>query len=114
MRLGNRERLELVLRTGENLVTFLDQHRVTAAEIESDQVLQWTITTPLYNIGEQVNNLDREFCDLYPDVPWMMVAGMRHRLVHDYEGTNWSIVAKTVLEDIPAFVSQVRTILDIL
>lgn len=112
MKTGNKERLETIVRVGEQLASFLKSHDITAEEIISDCILQWTITTPLYNIGEQVNSLDRDFCESYPDVPWFMIAGMRHRLVHDYEGTNWSIVAHTVLEDVPAFVARAREILD--
>ena len=37
---------------------------------------------------------------------------MRHRLVHNYEGTNWSIISTVLLEEIPAFTDQVRAILD--
>lgn len=35
---------------------------------------------------------------------------MRHRLVHDYADTNWSIVADTVLNDVPSFLEQLARI----
>ena len=31
-----------------------------------------------------------------------MISGLRHRLVHDYEGTNWQMIVEVVFEDIPA------------
>lgn len=29
-----------------------------------------------------------------------MISGLRHRLVHDYDGTNWSIISDVVFEGI--------------
>ena len=50
----------------------------------TDYALQWLVTTPLYNIGEHVYNLSDEFKEVHSDIPWGMIAGLRHRLVHDY------------------------------
>lgn len=41
-----------------------------------------------------------------------MVAGLRHRLVHDYDGINWSIIVEVVFEDMEPFVQDLRNILD--
>ena len=40
-----------------------------------------------------------------------MIAGLRHRLVHDYEGTNWNIIAEVVFEEIPKLIEQARILL---
>lgn len=37
--------------------------------------------------------------------------GLRHRLVHDYDGINWSIIVEVVFEDMEPFVEEVRKIL---
>ena len=73
--------------------------------------LQWLVTTPLYNIGEHVYNLSREYKVAHSDIQWSMVAGLRHRLVHDYEGTNWTIIAEVIFEELPAFISQIKPLL---
>lgn len=41
-----------------------------------------------------------------------MVAGLRHRLVHDYDGINWSIIVEVVYEDMNPFVQSLKEILD--
>lgn len=69
------------------------------------------LTTPLYNIGEQVYQLSPEFKASYPEQPWNMVAGLRHRLVHDYDGINWSIIVEVLFEDMEPFVTAVNAIL---
>lgn len=37
-----------------------------------------------------------------------MIFGLRHRLVHDYEGTNWQMIVEVVFEDIPALLVQLE------
>ena len=46
----------------------------------------------------------------YPNQPWNMVAGLRHRLVHVYDGINWSIIVEVVFEDMEPFVQDLRNI----
>ena len=55
--------------------------------------------------------LSSEFKAAYPDQPWNMVAGLRHRLVHDYDGINWTIIVEVVFSDLDPFVDAVREIL---
>ena len=75
-----------------------------------DEFSQWALTTPLYNIGEQVYRLSPELKAQFPQLPWNMISGMRHRLVHDYEGINWSIIVEVIFREMPGFVEQVREI----
>lgn len=40
-----------------------------------------------------------------------MISGLRHRLVHDYEGTNWNIIANVVFDDLPDLLDMVETLI---
>ena len=40
-----------------------------------------------------------------------MVSGLRHRLVQDNGGINWSLIADVIFDDMDPFVMQVRDIL---
>lgn len=40
-----------------------------------------------------------------------MVSGLRHRLVHDYDGTNWNIIADVVFEEISILIQELEKIL---
>ena len=93
------------------LLRIIEERSITAEAIETDIETQWLITTPLYNIGEQANALSEEFLEHHPDVPWIQIAGLRHRLVHDYEGTNWSLISQVVFNDIPMLVQSLLNIL---
>ena len=37
-----------------------------------------------------------------------MIAGLRHRLVHDYDGINWNIISDVVFEELPILIEQLR------
>lgn len=77
----------------------------------TEQFSQWAVTTPIYNIGEQIYQLSQEFKKEYPSIPWSVVSGLRHRLVHDNDGINWSLIADVIFDDMDPFVMQVRDIL---
>ena len=70
--------------------------------------LQWLVTTPLYNIGEHVYYLSGEYKEAHREIPWMMISGLRHRLVHDYDGTNWNIIADVVFEELPVLIKELE------
>jgi len=55
--------------------------------------------------------VDREFQDTHTDIPWAGIIGMRHRLVHGYDTVDWVRVWKTLKNDLPALLSQLRTVL---
>ena len=93
----DRYRLERILEIGSQLQDVVKRREITAENIEDDFEIQWLITTPLFNIGEQANCLSEGFVSAHPAVPWAQIAGLRHRLVHNYEGTNWSIVSAVLL-----------------
>lgn len=65
----------------------------------------------IYALGEQVYCLSRDFKALRPEVDWAGISGRRHRLAHDYEGTNWEIVSSIIMDDLPVFLEQVGSLL---
>lgn len=103
-------RLERIEEIGAQLLEVIEDTDLSAERLSSDYRLQWLVSTPLYNIGEQVSCLSRELTDAYPDQPWSSIAGLRHRLVHDYEGTNWEPIASILTTEMRPFVERVSEI----
>lgn len=112
MKKSDKERLKKIVSTWAGLKVQMEKHCITPELLMDDEFSQWAVTTPLYNIGEQVYQLSSEFKASYPDQPWNMVAGLRHRLVHDYDGINWTIIVEVLFEDMDPFVSAVEDILN--
>lgn len=98
MKYSDEQRLEKICLTTEKLLNYLREANVTREEILAEETIRWTITTPLYNIGEQVYYLSDAFKSQYPEIPWSKISGLRHRLVHDYENTNWSLICVILFE----------------
>lgn len=111
MKRSDGERLKKIITTWENLQRQLKDRGITEDQLLNDEFAQWAVTTPVYNIGEQVYQLTPAFKAAHPEIPWSMVAGLRHRLVHDYEGINWSIITTVIYEEMDPFVDEIRQIL---
>ncbi len=111
MKYSDEQRLQKIAYNAEKLVSYLSDHHVAKQDLLNDYSLQWLVTTPLYNIGENVYNLSDEYKAEHEDIPWLMIAGLRHRLVHDYDGTNWNIIADVVFDELPKFAENIRNLL---
>lgn len=112
MKYSDGQRIQKIYETALKLQDYIVSNSVTKDDLLTDTALQWLVTTPLYNIGEHVYNLSAEYKAAHNEIVWGMIAGLRHRLVHDYEGTNWNIIADVVLEELPVFIAQLENLLD--
>ena len=112
MKYSDEQRLQKILENAEKLIEYLSKHKVTKENLLNDYALQWLVTTPLYNIGEHVYNLSDEYKSRHMEVQWYMITGLRHRLVHNYDGTNWNIIADVVFEELPVLAEQIRKLLE--
>lgn len=111
MKKTDKERLKKIVETWSELSLQINQRNITEESLLNDEFLQWAVSTPLYNIGEQVYQLSKEFKEQYPNLPWSKVAGLRHRLIHDYDGVNWSIIAEVIFDEMDSFAEAVNQIL---
>ena len=111
MKKTDKERLEKIVEIWGNLSEQISQRQITEEQLLTDEFSQWAVTTPLYNIGEQTYQLSKEFKERYSNLPWNMVAGLRHRLVHDYDGINWTIIVEVIFKEMDPFVKSVEQIL---
>lgn len=105
-------RLQRIADVGNQLLDVIKSRGITREKLLSDFETQWLITTPLFNIGEQANCISTELTEANPNIPWSQIAGLRHRLVHNYEGTNWNIVATIVFDELETFVAQIEKLID--
>ena len=111
MIISDKERLKKIISTYNSLKTQIEEHHITKEILLNDEFSQWAVTTPLYNIGEQVYMLSENFKKANPQIQWSVVSGLRHRLVHDYEGINWSIIVEVVFGEMGDFVSSIEKLI---
>ena len=63
-------------------------------------------------VGEAAWRIGRSVQESYPEIAWLQVAGMRHRLVHDYGEVDPAIAYRAVTTHLPELIRRVRSILD--
>lgn len=108
MKYSDQQHIQKIYENAVKLNEYIVEHQIRKEDLLSEISLQWLVTTPLYNIGEHVYNLSDEYKKAHNEIQWAMIAGLRHRLVHDYDGTNWSIIIAVVFEELPVLIEQLE------
>jgi len=62
-------------------------------------------------IGEATRHISEDVRHANGDVPWRLMEGMRHVLVHDYDSVKVDTIWKTVVEDLPPLIDPLRRII---
>lgn len=113
MKYSDKQRIQKICEYAEKLLDYINKNGITKEILLNDYAMQWMVTTPLYNIGEQVYALSDEYKAMNSNIPWSMISGLRHRLVHNYDGTNWNIIADVVFEELPILLEQLKKLFSI-
>ncbi len=108
MKYSDQQRIEKIRETTKKLLNYVQREQITPEKICNEETIQWTVTTPLYNIGEHVYNLSDESKKANPEIPWIKIAGLRHRLVHHYKDTNWIVICAIIFDVLPEFLEKIR------
>ena len=111
MKYTDQQRLEKIYDNATKLHSYIIENNITKDQLLREETLQWLVTTPLYNIGEHAYYLSDEYKEKHHEILWNLMAGLRHRLVHDYDGTNWNIIADVVFEDLPELITKLKEFL---
>lgn len=111
MNYTDKQRLQKIFVNACRLSHYIKDNKIQKEDLLKEYSLQWLVTTPLYNIGEQAYKITDDFKEQHSEIEWNMIAGLRHRLVHDYEGTNWNIIVEVVFDELPVLIEKVEKIL---
>ncbi len=111
MKYSDKQRLQKIYEYANRLCDCVKEKNIKKEDLLNDYSMQWLVTTPLYNIGEHVYYLSNEFKKQHDSIEWNIIAGLRHRLVHDYDGTNWNIISDIVFEEIPDLIEKLKPLI---
>ncbi|MCL4743453.1 MAG: DUF86 domain-containing protein [Phycisphaerales bacterium] len=98
-----------VAHAARQVVSFI--HGFDRARFEADPKTVAAVLHGITIMGEAVKRLSIEFREAHPDVPWSDIAGMRDRLIHNYDDVDLAVVWDTARRDIPALLDRLRPLL---
>lgn len=95
----------------EDIVAAIDKIERYTVGLNRDAFLadEKTIDAVVRNleiIGEAARTLPDDFAAAHPEVPWMRIAGLRNRIVHDYFGLDLEIIWQILQVDLAQLKSQ--------
>ena len=74
----------------------------------NDKRTYYSVMKNVEIVGEAAYMLTKAFKDSHPEIPWKIVQGMRHVLVHDYANVIPRILWGTATHDIPELCKQME------
>jgi uncharacterized protein with HEPN domain len=80
------------------------------AAFDADEMLQLALTRIVQIIGEAARHVSDDYCAAHPEVPWLAIIGMRHKVVHDYMDVDEDIVWRTIEIDLPELIALLEAI----
>ena len=81
-------------------------------DLDRDPKLVHSLVHLLEIIGEAANQVSGELREKATDIPWIIIIGMRNRLIHAYFDINLSVVWSTSTDDIPLLITELKKLID--
>lgn len=106
MRKDDRVRLRHMLDAAREALIFATGRR--RCDLDQDRMLVLALVKDIEIIGEAAYQISQQTRELFPEIPWEDIIGMRHRLVHAYFDINLDILWKTLQEDLPPLVQMLE------
>ncbi|UNC93049.1 HepT-like ribonuclease domain-containing protein [Candidatus Contubernalis alkaliaceticus] len=79
-------------------------------DLENNKMLSLSVVHLLEIIGEAASKISNNFRNKHDGIPWNSITGMRNRLIHGYYDVDLDIVWKTITNDIPPLLKELRNI----
>ena len=76
--------------------------------LDEDRILAFAVVKALEIVGEAAARVSREKQATLPNLPWSQMISMRNRLTHGYYDVNLDVVWQTIIEDLPAIISELE------
>jgi uncharacterized protein with HEPN domain len=88
-------------------------HNMTEREFQDDERTQLAVLYEMTLVGEVVKRLSTEFRHQHSEIEWRKIAGMRDRLVHDYDEVKLDLIWKVIKTNIPQLLTYILPLLPV-
>ena len=93
------DRLQHMLEQIDALLDLVPQ--LSFETLDTDRVRYYGIVKMTEIIGEAAYKLTDKFVNTHQEVPWKVIRGMRHYLVHEYYQVSKEVLWDTLINDLP-------------
>jgi uncharacterized protein with HEPN domain len=83
-------------------------HGMTYQQFAADERTVDAVIRNFLVIGEATRHVPTDVRETTMQVPWRLMEGMRHVLVHDYDSVKLDTIWKTIIEDLPPLIEPLR------
>jgi len=83
-------------------------HGMSYEQFSADERTVDAVIRNFLVIGEATRHVPPEVRHSTTNVPWKLMEGMRHVLVHDYDSIKLDTIWKTIVEDLPPLIEPLR------
>lgn len=81
---------------------------LTWEEFRGSSLHQHAIAKALENIGEAARKVSEEMKTEHPEIPWVQIVSLRHRIAHDYFRLDLVRMWQIIQEDVPSLIAMIE------
>lgn len=81
-------------------------------DLDADRMLVFALVRAVEIIGEAASRVTSPTRAAAQDIPWSLIVAMRNRLIHGYFEVDRDVVWKTVTQELPALLPQLRIMVE--
>ena len=83
----------------------------TRKDLDQNKMLVLSLVKCVEIIGEAANSITDDLKSKHTSIPWQDIIKMRHRLIHIYFDVDYDIVWKTVKDELPELIRELKKII---
>jgi uncharacterized protein with HEPN domain len=96
--------LEQIIQFCQEAIELRDS--VSFDEMMADRMKRYAFERMMECVGEAVKRLPSELREQYPEIPWRLIAGMRDRISHGYDGIQHPVLWDAARNDLPVLLKR--------
>ena len=105
-RARDKGRLEDIIEYSTNVTSLIEGYSLE--RLIADKRTYYSVMKNIEVVGEAAYMLTKAFKKAHPEIPWKVVQGMRHVLVHDYANIDDKELYNTAVNDMLPLLQQVE------